>query len=55
VSKASDDFAEPEARDHDELLRGRSRLTFLRLCVRAPRILIVSIPLAAEGLQRAIC
>jgi hypothetical protein len=41
VSNASEDFPEPESPvNTTSLSRGISRSTFLRLCSRAPRILI---------------
>src|SRR4030095_8300632 len=39
VSNASDDFPDPDSPVNTiRALRGRSRLTFLRLCSRAPRM-----------------
>src|SRR5260370_14398676 len=50
VSKASDDFPEPDSRvKTTSLSRGISRSMFLRLCSRAPRIVI------ARVLDQAVC
>src|SRR5215212_6764973 len=44
VSKASEDFPEPDSPvNTTSLSRGISRSTFLRLCSRAPRIVIARI------------
>src|ERR1700681_3129445 len=45
VSKASDDFPDPDSPvKTTSLSRGISRSTFLRLCSRAPRIVIARVP-----------
>src|SRR3982074_1140229 len=47
VSKASDDLPEPDSPvKTTSLSRGISRSTFLRLCSRAPRIVIARVPAA---------
>src|ERR1700754_2893196 len=55
VSNASDDFPEPDRPvNTTSLSRGISRSTFLRLCSRAPRIVIARIAEPALGWRFAL-
>src|SRR5438270_13425179 len=50
VSKASDDFPEPDSPvKTTSLSRGMERVTFLRLCSRAPRMVIWSVGIRTFG------
>jgi hypothetical protein len=52
VSNASDDFPDPDSPVNTiRALRGRSRLTFLRLCSRAPRMTRRSAALGSVALS----
>src|SRR6186713_2043519 len=55
VSKASEDFPEPDSPvNTTSLSRGISRSTFLRLCSRAPRIVIARMPEPEAGWRFAL-
>ena len=55
VSKANDDFPDPESPVITIILfLGISRLTFLRLCVRAPFIKILSIRFKLSVMKKLI-
>src|SRR5436305_3213999 len=56
VSKASEDLPEPESPVKTiSLSRGIERVTFLRLCSRAPRIVIWSVGIRTFGIPLLSC